>query len=89
MYYAYVLLSLKSKRLYIGYTNDLKQRFEEHNKGQGGEYTSKNRPFKLVYYEAFLSKKDAGRQEKFYKTGYGREVLNEKIKNSLERLKDI
>ncbi|NTU46882.1 GIY-YIG nuclease family protein [Candidatus Roizmanbacteria bacterium] len=84
MFYTYVLYSLKSKRLYIGSTADLKQRFDEHNKGIGGSYTSKNIPFKLVHYEAFLSKKDAIKQERFYKTGYGREVLKEKIKESLD-----
>ena len=84
MYYTYVLVSLKNKRLYVGSTNDLKRRFEEHNQGRGGIYTKNNRPFKLVFYEAFLVKEDASRQEKFYKSGYGREVLKEKIKESLK-----
>ncbi len=65
-------------------TNDLRRRFIEHNSGIGGEYTKKNRPFKLVFYEAFLTKIDAEKQEKFYKTGYGREVLKDKIKESLK-----
>lgn len=84
MWYTYVLISLKNKRRYTGITSDLKQRLEEHNSGIGGEYTSKNRPFKLVFYEAFLAKKDAEKQERFYKTGYGREVLKEKIENSIK-----
>ncbi|WP_353740199.1 GIY-YIG nuclease family protein [Desulfosarcina widdelii] len=33
MYYTYVLLSLKDRKFYIGYTQDLKRRFEEHEKG--------------------------------------------------------
>jgi putative endonuclease len=84
MYYVYVLYSKKSDRLYTGYTIDLKQRVAEHNSGEGGAYTSKNRPFILVYYEAFLRKEDATKEEKFYKSGYGREVLNEKMKKSKE-----
>lgn len=84
MFYVYVLYSLKSKRLYKGITSDLDQRFREHNNGIGGSYTKKNRPFKLIFYEAFLSKKDALKQEKFYKSGYGREVLKDKISNSLK-----
>jgi len=83
MYYTYVLASLKSKRLYVGYTKDLKQRLNEHNTGIGGKYSEKNKPFKLIFYEAFLAKKDAHKQEKFYKTGYGRQVLKEKIEYSL------
>ncbi len=83
MYYTYVLFSLKSKRKYIGSTNNLKQRFKEHNLGIGGKYTRDNRPFKLIYYEAYLNKKDSQGAEKFYKTGYGREVLNGKLKDFL------
>lgn len=86
MYYVYVLYSLKSKRLYTGFTNDLKQRYKEHNRGIGGEYSKKNRPFKLVFYEAFLAKQDAEKQELFYKSGYGREVLRGKIGESLKQI---
>ncbi len=86
MYYVYVLLSLKNKRLYTGSTSDLRRRFREHNDGIGGKYTRDNRPYKLVFYEAFLTEKDAIKQEKFYKSGYGREVLKEKIENSLKQL---
>ena len=83
MYYIYVLLSEKSKRHYVGFTNDLKRRIKEHNSGTGGKYTRNNRPFKLVYFEAYLNKKDGQSAEKFYKTGYGREILNGKLKNYL------
>jgi putative endonuclease len=83
MFYTYVLLSIKSNRLYVGYTENLKERLKEHNSGQGGSYSEKNKPFILIYYEAFLAKSDAIVQEKFYKSGYGREVLNGKIINSL------
>ncbi|MDO8487357.1 MAG: GIY-YIG nuclease family protein [Candidatus Curtissbacteria bacterium] len=86
MYYVYVLLSLKNKRLYTGSTNDLRRRFREHNDGIGGKYTRDNRPYKLVFYEAFLTEEDALKQEKFYKSGYGREVLKGKIENSLKQL---
>ncbi|HEY4528554.1 MAG TPA: GIY-YIG nuclease family protein [Candidatus Paceibacterota bacterium] len=83
MYYTYVLLSLKNKRKYIGSTDDLRQRVREHNSGIGGKYTKDNKPFKLIYYEAYVSKKDAQRAEKFYKTGYGREILNSKLEDFL------
>ena len=83
MYYTYILFSLKSKRKYIGSTDNLKRRVAEHNQGIGGKYTKDNRPFKLIYYEAYLDKKDAQKAEKFYKTGYGREVLDGKLKNFL------
>jgi putative endonuclease len=33
-FYAYVLLSQKDNNYYIGYTNNLKRRLEEHNSGK-------------------------------------------------------
>ena len=83
MYYTYVLKSLKNKRNYIGSTDDLKRRLKEHNSGIGGTYTKNNCPFQLIYYEAYIEKKDATASEKFYKTGYGREVLKGKLINFL------
>lgn len=87
MWYTYNLISLKNKTLYTGFTDDINQRLTEHNSGIGGEYTSKNRPFKLIHYEAFLTKEEAMAQEKFYKSGYGKEVLKNKIKKTLEMFK--
>lgn len=76
-----ILESLKNKRLYTGSTNNLKRRFDEHNKKYGSIYTSKNAPFKLIFYEAFINKSDALKAEKFFKTGHGREVLRDKLEN--------
>ncbi len=80
MWYAYVLKSLKSGILYVGVTGDLKRRFKEHNQRRGGYYTKRNAPFSLIFYEAFLDKQDAICAEKFFKSGYGREVLKGKLK---------
>lgn len=85
MYYAYCLESQKNCKLYIGFTNDLKRRFEEHNNGIGGDFTAKNGPWKLIFYEAHANEKDAREMELFYKSGYGREVLKKKLKNYLNK----
>jgi putative endonuclease len=79
MWYTYVLESETDKKHYTGVTNDLNRRLEEHNAKQGGVYTSKNGPFRIIFYEAYLDKKDASKAELFYKSGYGREVLKGKI----------
>lgn len=82
MWYIYIIQSEKDKKLYTGFTNNLKRRFFEHNSQQGGKYTSWNSPFKLIFYEAYLNKKDAMNAEKFFKSGYGREVLKkDKLKH--------
>jgi putative endonuclease len=85
MFYVYVLRSKRDHQLYTGFTTDLKERFRKHNKGEV-VVTKYRRPFYLVYYEAFKNKKDAIIGEKFYKTGYGREILSQKIKFSLEQV---
>lgn len=72
MYYVYALYSTKTKVIYIGSTSNLKQRIKEHNSGSGGFFSKRNKPFELLFYEAFVSKKDALKQELFYKTGYGK-----------------
>jgi putative endonuclease len=72
MFYVYILKSEKNGKLYKGLTSDLKRRIAEHNSGQS-DFTSKNGPWKLVYYEAFINKSDAVREELFLKSGKGRE----------------
>jgi putative endonuclease len=42
-------------------------------------FTSKYRPWELVYFETFPTRSEAMRREKFFKTGRGREFLNEVI----------
>lgn len=82
-FYVYIIKSLKDKKLYIGKTRNLIKRIRRHNRGEVLS-TKGRKPFKLIYYEAFNNKTDAGRDELFFKTGYGREVLKKKLKNSLK-----
>ena len=77
-YYTYVLRSLKDGNLYVGWTNDLKSRFKEHNSGK--VTTTKSRiPLELVYYEACLNKSGAVGREKQLKSGFGRSYLKRRI----------
>ncbi len=80
MYYTYVLLSKKDGKLYIGHTNDLKDRLALHKCGRV-QSTSNRRPFILLYYEACLSKQDAVKREKYFKTGFGRRFLKNRLEN--------
>ena len=80
MFYTYILQSLSTKdELYIGYTNDLKRRFKEHNQKQNFS-TKRYAPWKLIYYEASLSQIDAERREKYLKTTHGSRMLRKRIK---------
>jgi len=62
MFYMYILKSSADNNLYIGSTRDLKKRFIEHNKGLS-KSTKNRRPFKLIYYEAYLAESDARKRE--------------------------
>ena len=70
VYYTYVVQSAKDKGFYTGVTKDLKQRFEQHNKGLV-ESTRERIPLKLIYYEACQDKKDAIKRERYLKTYHG------------------
>jgi putative endonuclease len=52
----------------------LKERIERHN-SKRSNFTKKGALWRLIYYEAFLIKSDALREEKFLKTGKGRERI--------------
>ena len=59
MQYIYVLQSQINKdKIYVGNTDDLKRRLIEHNNGKNFS-TKKDKPYRIVYYEAYLSKLDA------------------------------
>ncbi|MBP9751602.1 MAG: GIY-YIG nuclease family protein [Candidatus Moranbacteria bacterium] len=83
MYYVYILQSEKNKRLYKGVTGDLKRRLKEHNSGSV-PFTKNLIPWKLIYYEVFSNKGDAIREERFLKSGKGRERIKWLLKTVLE-----
>ena len=82
MYYTYVLKSEKDNKFYVGFTKDLKLRFEKHSKGQV-ESTKDCRPLKLIYYEGCLSQTDATKREKYLKTYHGKMFINKRLKSYL------
>lgn len=78
-FYIFFLESLKDKKRYIGYTNNLKRRLKEHNKGLN--FSTKFRlPFELIYFEGCLNKNDAKRREKYLKSTQGHRFLGLRLK---------
>ncbi|MBW8002017.1 MAG: GIY-YIG nuclease family protein [Planctomycetes bacterium] len=71
MYCVYILQSLKTDRLYIGQTNNLARRIEEHNTGWGGQYTRQNGPWKFVYNESHSARSSAVTWERHLKSTRG------------------
>lgn len=73
-FYTYILKSKNDGDLYIGYTNNLKRRLEEHKKGKS--FATKFRiPFTLIYFEACTTMDDTKRRERYLKTTQGRRFL--------------
>ena len=82
-HYVYVLLSEKDDEMYIGYTIDLKRRFQEHNAKKN--FSTKGRtPFILIYAETGLNEEDAKRRERYLKTTQGRRFLKLRLRKYLK-----
>lgn len=62
MPFTYILQSLKDKKFYIGSTNDIKRRKEEHDLGKV-KATRYRRPLKIIYTEEYTLLIDARRRE--------------------------
>jgi len=82
MWYIYVLESLTDKKWYTGLTNDINARLRKHNTGQV-KSTKSRKPFKIIYYEFCLHKKDAEAREKYLKSGMGKRYIKNRLKNYL------
>jgi putative endonuclease len=63
-YYVYILASRRHGTLYIGVTNDLYTRLEQHRLGLGSQFVRKYGVYRLVYVETYESPEDAIRREK-------------------------
>ena len=80
-YTIYVLYSKAFKKIYIGYTADLEDRFNSHNKMATKGYTIKYRPWEILLTEEFENKIDAIKREKQLKSGGGRRYIWEVVSN--------
>jgi putative endonuclease len=79
MYYVYLLESLaEPDRHYVGYSGDLRQRVAGHNEGKLPN-TARHRPWRLVTYVAFSTKKQALCFEKYLKSGSGHAFANKRL----------
>ena len=66
MFYVYLIQSNLDNSYYIGQTNNLEKRLLDHNEGLS-KYTSRKRPWKMVYYEEFETRTEAIKRERFLK----------------------
>jgi predicted GIY-YIG superfamily endonuclease len=62
MYYVYLLKKYNDDEIYIGHTNNLKRRFNEHNRA--------GKIWELLYYEAYKARKDAEEIEALWQSAW-------------------
>jgi putative endonuclease len=86
--YVYIL-KCADDSYYVGVTNDLEKRLDEHNSGIGaGSYTAKRLPVKMVFWEPFNDYKLAMEYETKLKK-WSREKKEALIDKNWERLKGL
>ena len=73
---------MKDNNFYVGFSKDLKLRFEQHGKGLV-ETTRDRRPLILIYYEACINKDDATKREKYLKSYHGKMFIRKRLKSYL------
>lgn len=87
-YYVYILTSKTRTTVYIGVTNDLATRLDQHQNAAIKSFTKKYRLTRLVYYESFGDVNDAIAREKQLK-GWRREKKNALIATANPRWEDV
>jgi putative endonuclease len=64
MYYVYILASRRNGTVYIGVTNSLQKRLEEHRSGKGSQFVKAYGVYRLVYVESYERAEEAITREK-------------------------
>lgn len=83
MYFVYVLRSFTNQKLYVGFTENLKERLTTHNRGEVIS-TKTQRPWKVIFYECYTNKMDALRREQYLKTTAGKRGLKMMLRGTLK-----
>ena len=85
-FYIYVLYNSSKNFIYIGYSENLKERVLKHNSGQVRS-TESYSPLVLIFYEAYRTKSDAKRREVHLKSNKGRTTLRTMLKDYFDQEK--
>ena len=76
-FYVYAL-ELENGKKYIGHTNNLDRRIQEHKDGRS-PFTRKYKIKRVLHFEEYKSRSEAMKREKYLKSGKGREWLVKKL----------
>jgi putative endonuclease len=82
MFYIYIVESESSDRYYVGHTNDTERRLREHNTTEELKYTTKYRPWKIVFsFEVSDDRGEAIKMERFIKKQKSRLFIEKLIES--------
>ena len=74
MFWVYAISSISRNYIYVGLTDNLERRIDQHNKGYN-RTTKPYAPFVLIYTEECDTRLEARKREKYLKSGVGKEFL--------------
>ena len=82
------ILECANGQYYVGSTNVLERRLQEHQEGLGGRFTKAHLPIKLVYTEQFQTVEQAFYRERQLH-GWSRAKKEALIKGDIDKLKEL
>ncbi|MCB9206968.1 MAG: GIY-YIG nuclease family protein [Ignavibacteriales bacterium] len=82
-YTLYILKSLVADRFYVGHTNNLLRRIDEHNSGQT-KSTKPYKPWEVVFTIEITSKSEAYNIERFIKSKKSKIFIKKLIKGEIK-----
>jgi len=83
-FYVYAI-ACEDGSIYIGHSEKLLKRWDEHCRGAGAEWTKRNRPVRIAHYECASTREEAVAMEKEWKTGFGRKRIKRLIESGQAR----
>ena len=86
--FVYILASKPNGTLYVGVTNDIVRRIQEHRNGEGSEFVKEHDVHRLVYLESFDNIEKAIRRENRLKS-WKREWKLDLIRKQNPRWRDL
>ncbi len=76
MFHVYVIYNYEARKYYVGQTENVKLRLEQHNNHTFKSYTSRfPGEWKLIHLESVSTRSEALKREKGLKSGSGREYI--------------
>ena len=75
------MLECRDGSFYVGITNNLEERLQEHARGKDSDYTAKRLPVKLVWEQAYSGQRQARKRESEIK-GWSRSKKLELMRKS-------